>query len=1178
MRLLKVSNSGGQPSFTKLLTEPNIPRYAILSHTWGADEEEITFAEMGKGPNQSKAGYKKIQFCTDQVSKDKLEHFWIDTCCINKADFSELAESITSMFRWYAEAEKCYVYLPDVEDKGNLKQSSWEPSLRKSRWFTRGWTLQELLAPRVVEFYSREGNLLGTKETLESLIHEITRVPVLALRSNHFHSFPVEERFRWVEGRNTKRKEDKAYCMLGIFDVTLIANYGEGERALQRLKEEIAKREISSAFQHTHRVVPRSGNSLFTGRRDLLDELQKLIRDALYSTTHHKQCRIVLTGVGGQGKSEMCLQLAERLRQSFWGVFWIDVSTVSTAQAGFLDVAQQLGVPASTWEAARRNIDNLKHPWLLVLDNADDPEVDYQQYFPGSQLGTILLTSRNDQCLQYATKPVSLEGLLKADAQDLLFRAGSIRVEQRQIIDADVAKVANLLQSHPLALIQAGAYVARGYCTFAQYPEMYQRQRSRLLKFRPKQAQSRYGDVYATFEASAEVLKASGTETANDALELLAVMAVFSTSSLPLSIFEAFWKGIKASEGEIEPGEGSDQLIERWPRLSEWHKARIPSFMGVNGDAWDPTRLLDAVDLLRSFSLVSLETTNDKASTSLQPLIHSWARDRQNDVEKHESWLKAGCVAAFAGYSACRVDKSGFATGLGDYWNQYGSVLRPHIEALMDWDVETMFSREAPVLVVNTLVNCGWLMLRCINDRNRSPLPVSFLSRLFSKLKLSDTKVVEQWTALYDITAYNLSQRYNYRKAILLWKQVLDIRGALLVESNASLLQTQYDLAIAYADNGQVKESILLLESLISTCLRSFEQPPPLTSQAQRLLGSAYVDNGQFTEAEKTLKNVMKVQAELYPESAETRLKAQYELARVYRGKGQLEEAVNEMRKVVGVRQQCVSDNDSDRLHDESLLASFLWKQGERKEALEIMSKVVRTYRHVDNGYDAGFHDRLWSEHNLAGFLWETGSREQAFDLINHVVEVLRQVLDESDSNRLASEHRLATYLWNLGRQDEGLEMMSKVVDVGQKVLDESNSERLASEYCLATYLWKIGRRDEGLEMMSRVAAIDRQMLDENDKTRQESEAWLRQMEQEMAPTADEDDQTSTASDELDVEELRDDERIVETSKADVSVEGAKGSHQLTMEKSGHTDLSRPWKSVRSELKRLLSSTKRLKI
>ena len=146
----------------------------------------MTFAEIQQGRGQSKAGYAKIQFCGKQARKDKIEHFWVDTCCINKADHNELSDAITSMFRWYREAKKCYVYLPDVSTQTSGGDSDtpleWETSFRASRWFTRGWTLQELLAPVTVEFFSREKDLLGTKETLLEQIHEITTIPLAALQ------------------------------------------------------------------------------------------------------------------------------------------------------------------------------------------------------------------------------------------------------------------------------------------------------------------------------------------------------------------------------------------------------------------------------------------------------------------------------------------------------------------------------------------------------------------------------------------------------------------------------------------------------------------------------------------------------------------------------------------------------------------------------------------------------------------------------------------------------------------------------------------------------------------------------------------------------------------------------------------------------------------------------------
>ncbi|KAI9870748.1 MAG: Vegetative incompatibility protein HET-E-1, partial [Watsoniomyces obsoletus] len=138
------------------------------------------------GAGKGKAGYGKIQFCGDQARKDQLQHFWVDTCCIDKTNHVELPEAITSMFRWYRNAVKCYVYLSDVSarkrDKNDQTRRTWEPAFRNSRWFTRGWTLQELLAPKSVRFFSREGDLLGDKMMLEQQIHEITGVPITALR------------------------------------------------------------------------------------------------------------------------------------------------------------------------------------------------------------------------------------------------------------------------------------------------------------------------------------------------------------------------------------------------------------------------------------------------------------------------------------------------------------------------------------------------------------------------------------------------------------------------------------------------------------------------------------------------------------------------------------------------------------------------------------------------------------------------------------------------------------------------------------------------------------------------------------------------------------------------------------------------------------------------------------
>jgi hypothetical protein len=242
MRLLQ-SDGDGNLSLAEFF-EDDIPEYAILSHRWGA--EEVTFRDLTDGTSKVKTGYDKIQFCGEQARRDGLQSFWVDTCCIDKSNSTELADAINSMFRWYRDATKCYVYLSDVSrprtDSADGSNEAWVSTFRKSEWFTRGWTLQELIAPASVDFFCKDRELLGDKVSLERHICEVTGIPASALRGSPLSNFSVAERMSWVAGRETSRPEDKAYSLLGIFDVNMPLIYSEGkDKAMSRLREEIDK-------------------------------------------------------------------------------------------------------------------------------------------------------------------------------------------------------------------------------------------------------------------------------------------------------------------------------------------------------------------------------------------------------------------------------------------------------------------------------------------------------------------------------------------------------------------------------------------------------------------------------------------------------------------------------------------------------------------------------------------------------------------------------------------------------------------------------------------------------------------------------------------------------------------------------------------------------------------------
>ena len=208
--------------------DDTVPPYAILSHTWGKGNEEVSFRNIGEG-NFEKAEVQPIKFkgCCKQAKKDGLLYVWIDTCCIDKANSVELSEAINSMFQWYRHASICYTYLSDVPADDN----PWNAGSKffSSRWFERGWTLQELLAPKKLCFYNSEWCHLGTKSEMSVMIEKITGIPrPFLLGIAELREASVAQRMSWASKRVTKRKEDIAYCLLGIFGVMMPMIYGEG--------------------------------------------------------------------------------------------------------------------------------------------------------------------------------------------------------------------------------------------------------------------------------------------------------------------------------------------------------------------------------------------------------------------------------------------------------------------------------------------------------------------------------------------------------------------------------------------------------------------------------------------------------------------------------------------------------------------------------------------------------------------------------------------------------------------------------------------------------------------------------------------------------------------------------------------------------------------------------------
>ncbi|KAL2259925.1 hypothetical protein VTK26DRAFT_6239 [Humicola hyalothermophila] len=296
------------------------PPYVILSHTWGP--EEVTYEDLMLLPKAilaKKAGYAKLIGCASKAAADGYEYVWVDTCCINKSSSAELSEAINSMYRWYQEAHICYAYMADVSldvqapstGVASPGTQSAQPSrsptpnelasgrpryhtipsilrdydklprtFENSRWFTRGWTLQELIAPPLVEFYAHDWREIGTKFSLRKVISKVTGIDVRVLEGADPSTCHVAERMSWAANRQTTRVEDAAYCLLGIFKVHMPLIYGEGQRAFHRLQKEIMKTTedytmlawgLSKYLSNKHHWKGVQRNNLVEPRRPLAD-------------------------------------------------------------------------------------------------------------------------------------------------------------------------------------------------------------------------------------------------------------------------------------------------------------------------------------------------------------------------------------------------------------------------------------------------------------------------------------------------------------------------------------------------------------------------------------------------------------------------------------------------------------------------------------------------------------------------------------------------------------------------------------------------------------------------------------------------------------------------------------------------------------------------------------------
>ncbi|PMD26604.1 hypothetical protein NA56DRAFT_654415 [Hyaloscypha hepaticicola] len=777
-------------------------------------------------------------------------------------------------------------------------------------------------SPRSVEFFSQENERLGDKGSLESLLHEITGIPVEVFQGKPLIELTIEERMQWVAKRTAKRKEDEAYSLLGIFDLHMPLIYGEGrENAFIRLEREIGEHSKgANIHSNVHWMVPRAINSLFTGRSDLLSRIQRALQSESISAAQCQR-RFVITGLGGQGKSEICLQVASLMKQKFWGIFWVDVNKPSTAERDFIAVAKLLGRVIESVPEALQVLATTYRSWLLILDNADDPGFDYQIYFPPGNHGAVLMASRVAECKQYSADAFeALRGLEEEDSKELLLKAAELAPGSWLAYGNQAREVARLLGLHTLALIQAGAYISQGHCQLYQYPEVYQRQRQRLLKYRPKQAQSMYRDVYATFEASADVLEQSQTESARDALRLLQILSMFDSSVLPFQIFEEAWKGCR----EISQASDEDRGIDEFSRD---HVLQLPKLMVPDEDKWDHFRLTEASSLLASLSLATRQDLNGCVGLSMHPLTHAWAKDRQDSKRQGVAWIATGCVL-------------GFSRSNTRMWQTQERRLLPHVLSYLDLKVKKAFDLASKTIITSILLKCGWTLLGMRQDTRLGQL----LEDMFLELRQKPDKPSEDLLPLYDLQARSLINLGRNEAARELLEQLIRIRETTQPKTHPDTLTTMSNLAGVLSRQGKYADAEAMNRQTleIQEEVRGKTHPSTLTTMGN--LALVLDRQGKYTDAEAMNRQTLEIKEEVLGKTHPSTLTTMSNLALVLDSQGKYTDTEAMNRQTLEIKEEVLGKTHPDTLTSVYSLAYLLQKKREYKEASLLYQRACTGY------------------------------------------------------------------------------------------------------------------------------------------------------------------------------------------------------------------------------------------
>ena len=699
---------------------------------------------------------------------------------------------------------------------------------------------------------------------------------------------------------------------------------------------------------------------------------------------------------------------------SFWAIFWIDASSVANAERSLSQIGR-LGGLGETWDAGMFWLTGLEVPWLLVIDNADDPSIDYSRFFPAGERGHILVTSRNADCKIHATVGFYEFGDMdEDDAITLLLKAAQHSgLDNREV--RDVARpIVKTLGYLALAIIQAGASIRQGICTLEEYLDIFASYKTQIMSDQIPQGSDYQHTIYTTWEVSVQRIAILGSEVAVDSIQFLQLLAFLHFEQVPASILERAWNISRQEPEIVVPKTTATRILELFlffilfanlrtllfPSIVSNARPRLPNILLQKGSAWDLLRYRHVVAMLAQYSLISHDREND--SYSMHPMVHFWARHRL-DKDGQKIWSDIAITTLANSISAQHEPSS----------QAYRRLLVPHIDACLQ------FQRA--------------------QDTSNDEANSASVSRNI------------KFAAIY-------SECGQWMKAAEMQEDVLAFRQSILGEEHSETLQSMSALAWSYWNLSRIEKAVELQRIVVEISVKVLGEQDPQTLKAMDNLAGTYWLCGKRREA-RTLgeQAVEGLKGSLGPGHPDT-LTAMENLGRTYMHLGLLDQAKSLQSKVLEARKKMLGPSHPDTL---MAMANFGMTQhalGNLDGAEKLLQAVVSARKRV-LGQEHAY--TLWAINDLSKIYVDQGHAEEAEDLLQSIWEVVLRTLGKTHIGTSMTMMNLARAYNRQGKWTKGQSTLADLIEMQTQTLGAHHPDTLAARAELARTYKNLGRLEE---------------------------------------------------------------------------------------------------------------------